>query len=444
MKKILLLFFTVILSWHLFAQVKFYNAQEYRHSPTDTVSALQKNGNVIYHTGSNRMYVRISGVWRSFTTSAGGGTLSFGTTRQIPVMNSGGTDFSYSATFERDFTDNNFYSGASFTNTNSGTKNNNYVFGTSNQFLGTKNIRWAFVAAEQGILNSNGGTRMHNPMIIGGFNNGILTSGTAESFSCGIVNSNGSSIEALTSNTTSSMIFSGRNDTIQNSQIAFGSGYRAKVTKDGAFMHGFFDTYANGTHTGTIRSCKNDGKHSFGFFTNTSASTDSTGIFADWSAAIGGVNPHIPLTSPYTIIVGGSGPGIKARANDPNQFYCENLNVWDTPAQNDTLTQVLVRSAYDTTGQVYQRYVPLILEGSATLNFGSIAAGATETLTVTVTGAADGDQAIYGIPATAKTAGLIFGTAWVSSSNTVSIEAYNSTLLPIDPNSAVFKVKVFK
>jgi hypothetical protein len=84
------------------------------------------------------------------------------------------------------------------------------------------------------------------------------------------------------------------------------------------------------------------------------------------------------------------------------------------------------------------------LTNTATLNYSSIAAGGNETLTITVTGAAVGDAVTVGIPNGSKTAGLIFGTPWVSSTNTVSIEAYNSTGSPIDPASGTFRVSVIK
>jgi len=49
-----------------------------------------------------------------------------------------------------------------------------------------------------------------------------------------------------------------------------------------------------------------------------------------------------------------------------------------------------------------------------------------------------------GIPNGSKDAGLIFGQAWVSAADTVSIEAYNSTGSPIDPASGTFRASVIK
>lgn len=79
--------------------------------------------------------------------------------------------------------------------------------------------------------------------------------------------------------------------------------------------------------------------------------------------------------------------------------------------------------------------------GSAALDFGNIAAGASETLTITVTGAAVGDPVILGIPHAAFTAGLVF-TYWVSAPDTVSVQCTNTSAAPIDPASATFNAVV--
>jgi len=84
------------------------------------------------------------------------------------------------------------------------------------------------------------------------------------------------------------------------------------------------------------------------------------------------------------------------------------------------------------------------LTGTGVLNYGSIASLATETLTITVTGAAIGDVILVGIDNGSKSTGLIFGQPWVSGTNTVSLEAYNSTVSPIDPASGTFRASVIK
>jgi hypothetical protein len=81
-----------------------------------------------------------------------------------------------------------------------------------------------------------------------------------------------------------------------------------------------------------------------------------------------------------------------------------------------------------------------VLSGSASLDFGSIGAAAQADLTITVTGAAAGDEVIMALPA-APAAGLIFN-AFVSAANTVTIRASNITAAPVDPAAASYGVIV--
>ncbi len=83
------------------------------------------------------------------------------------------------------------------------------------------------------------------------------------------------------------------------------------------------------------------------------------------------------------------------------------------------------------------------LSNTATLDFGSVASLGNAVLTITVTGAADGDPVMIGVPNGSMTAGLVY-TAWVSATNTVSIQVYNSTIGAIDPSSGTFKATVSK
>jgi len=78
---------------------------------------------------------------------------------------------------------------------------------------------------------------------------------------------------------------------------------------------------------------------------------------------------------------------------------------------------------------------------SASLNFPSIAAAAQADLTITVTGAAVGDEVSMALPA-APAAGIIFN-AFVSAANTVTIRATNITALAVDPAAASYSVLVF-
>ena len=81
-----------------------------------------------------------------------------------------------------------------------------------------------------------------------------------------------------------------------------------------------------------------------------------------------------------------------------------------------------------------------VLSGSASLDFGSISAASQSSLTITVTGAAVGDEVILALPAT-PTAGIVFN-AFVSAANTVTIRASNITGSPVDPAAATYGVIV--
>ena len=93
----------------------------------------------------------------------------------------------------------------------------------------------------------------------------------------------------------------------------------------------------------------------------------------------------------------------------------------------------------DSTGTI----IEAVLYGSVTLDFPSTAAQQSSDLTVTVTGAADGDPVFLGVPNAAVNANSCY-TAWVSAANTVSVRFSNYSAGAIDPASATFKVAVFK
>lgn len=80
------------------------------------------------------------------------------------------------------------------------------------------------------------------------------------------------------------------------------------------------------------------------------------------------------------------------------------------------------------------------LTANATLDFASVAAAGQQSLTITVTGAAVGDEVVLALPA-APAAGLVFN-AWVSATDTVTVRASNITAAPVDPASASYGVIV--
>jgi hypothetical protein len=96
----------------------------------------------------------------------------------------------------------------------------------------------------------------------------------------------------------------------------------------------------------------------------------------------------------------------------------------------------------DKDDNTYFRYVYYGISNSATLDFGSINAGATAELTITVTGAATGDTVQLAPPA-ALEAGLV-ATGFVSAANTVTVRLANITGSPIDPASATWGAVVLQ
>ena len=83
------------------------------------------------------------------------------------------------------------------------------------------------------------------------------------------------------------------------------------------------------------------------------------------------------------------------------------------------------------------------LTGSATLNFPSTLTMLSADLTITVTGAADGDVVSLGVPNAAVNANTFY-SAWVSAANTVTVRFNNYSIGTVDPASALFKVFVTK
>lgn len=83
-----------------------------------------------------------------------------------------------------------------------------------------------------------------------------------------------------------------------------------------------------------------------------------------------------------------------------------------------------------------------VLRASATLDFPSIAAAGTADLTITVPGAAVGDDAI--LVNDAAPPNLMSHVAWVSATDTVTVRARNGTAGAIDQAPTVYRVIVFK
>jgi hypothetical protein len=83
------------------------------------------------------------------------------------------------------------------------------------------------------------------------------------------------------------------------------------------------------------------------------------------------------------------------------------------------------------------------LTAAATLDFSSTAAQNSSNLTVTITGAADGDAVSLGVPNAAVNDNSSY-SAWVSAANTVTVRFTNNSSGAIDPASGTFRVSVMK
>jgi hypothetical protein len=84
-----------------------------------------------------------------------------------------------------------------------------------------------------------------------------------------------------------------------------------------------------------------------------------------------------------------------------------------------------------------------MLRGKATLDFPSVAAAGSQDLTISVPGAAVGDDVAGPFQNAAPPAGLI-RTAWVSAKDVVTVRVQNVTAGAIDPASGEYRVIVFK
>jgi len=84
-----------------------------------------------------------------------------------------------------------------------------------------------------------------------------------------------------------------------------------------------------------------------------------------------------------------------------------------------------------------------ITTASATLDFPSTSAQSSSDLTITLTGAVDGDLIVLGVPNGSTLANSSF-SAWVSSANTVTVRFNNYSSGAQDPASGTFKVRAIK
>jgi hypothetical protein len=116
-----------------------------------------------------------------------------------------------------------------------------------------------------------------------------------------------------------------------------------------------------------------------------------------------------------------------------------------TPAQGLQIfsTTDSANYVYRGTGGGWQKIANEI-SGSATLDFPSTGHGNSADLTITVTGASEGDVVALGIPNASIVANASY-IAWVSATNTVTVRFNNyASSGSSNPASGTFKIKVFK
>lgn len=198
----------------------------------------------------------------------------------------------------------------------------------------------------------------------------------------------------------------------------------------------------------------------------TAAGSPRLSIISDGKVGIGVTNPSVILhvlntseqlrlgydASNYfsaTIASNGSAT-LNLTGTSPEFTFSDAVNFQSAVTTNGTVTmnnnptgltsdRILVKGADSVV-----KTIAAPLNGSATLDFGNTAAGTSSDLTITVTGAADGDVVSLGVPNGSTLSNGCF-TTWVSASNTVTVRFTNNDLLTsLDPASGTFKVTVFK
>jgi hypothetical protein len=184
----------------------------------------------------------------------------------------------------------------------------------------------------------------------------------------------------------------------------------------------------------------------------------STGNVATFGAGSGsrtiiGTNTSDALTQViigYGIFTGGFSSSAILDVRSTTQGFLQprmtttQMNAISTPAIglsvfNTTDSSVYIRRG---TGAGWQQVANEIF-ATASLNFPSTNAQNSSDLTITLTGAVDGDAVSLGVPNAAVNANSCY-TAWVSAANTVTVRFNNYSSGAIDPAQATFKVTIIK
>lgn len=153
---------------------------------------------------------------------------------------------------------------------------------------------------------------------------------------------------------------------------------------------------------------------------------------------------NIELTANNTTVNGNrqskltlnSGTGVSLRREW--QGFATTLN-FTQPTSSYTLSIPTGKTGNQTLATLSD--IPTILNANSTLDFPSTSASSSSNLPISVPGAVLGDLVTIGSPVPPD--GCTF-TAFVSASDVVTVRLTNSSGVPVDPDSAVFKVRVFK
>jgi hypothetical protein len=180
-------------------------------------------------------------------------------------------------------------------------------------------------------------------------------------------------------------------------------------------------------------------------------------ITANSSGVITFGNPFYVTSSSTNAItgalyIGGNPSGINSSAalhinSTTKGFLPPRMTATQGSAISSPASGLLVHNTDSTKLSIYENgrwnQIPKVLINTATLDFGSTSAQSSADLTITVTGAADGDMVSLGVTNAATLTNSSY-TAWVSAADTVTVRFNNYSSGSQDPASATFKVQVFK
>lgn len=188
------------------------------------------------------------------------------------------------------------------------------------------------------------------------------------------------------------------------------------------------DTLVSGTNIKTINGNSVLGSGNITITGGSGTVTNVSGNSGEITVTNPTTTPVISIDPAYTL------PKIDLATGSPVTVK----KVWyGTKSQYDAL------DTYPTDTEFNIETSPTILSGSATLDFGNTASASSTDLTITVTGAADGDAVSLGVPSASVLANTCY-TARVSAADTVSVRFNNYSALSANPASGLFKVKILK